>query len=294
MQNAPDMQSMPPATEERLNTPQSYGRMAWAAARVEFQRNQSQLIGGHSFPRAKKGTRQTIVPTKAYSKEETKHILGACKAQGTTIAHAFFALANIAHMKVTAQAGESDPWAAGKKKDLPTMLYSALNLRPHLSKGPGEAEGISQDFFHLAIGMLSVSAVLRDGPHAHCPYSRSQATTTSCFHHFSQRSLAWLKHSGCEQKRRKSKLSRQRSRHGCFSAVSSCTLSVSVAPSASRSKMRLDGRPKWRLQRQKATRGSALVLVHHLKLLKLPMGRPLKRSRSRSQHQLCRSPALHC
>lgn len=148
------MQEMPPATEERLNTPQSYGRMAWAAARVEFQRNQSQLIGGHSFPRAKKGTRQTVVPTKAYSKEDTKRILGACKSQGTTIAHAFFALANIAHMKVTARAADSDPWAAGKKKDLPTMLYSALNLRPHLSKGPGEAEGISQDFFHLAIGKL--------------------------------------------------------------------------------------------------------------------------------------------
>lgn len=157
LQPEPELVRLPPALEERLNTPTSMGRMAWAAARVEFQRNQGQLIGGHSFPRMKKGTRHTVVPTDGYSKEETSAILKTCKANGSTISHAVFALANIAHLKVTGRAQKSDPWAKDKNEKLPMMLYSALNLRGNMSKGPNQLEGTTADFFHLVIGAFSMS-----------------------------------------------------------------------------------------------------------------------------------------
>lgn len=128
------------------------GRMAWAAARVEFQRSQGRLIWGHSFPRAKKGTRHTVVPTHSYSKEDTSAILKNCKAHGSTISHAVFALANLAHIKITEKAKGSDPWLKDKNKKLPMMLYSALNLRGNMSSEMAQAQGITPDFFHLVIG----------------------------------------------------------------------------------------------------------------------------------------------
>ena len=97
------------------------------------------------------GGRRTVVPTHAFTTEETSAILKTCKKNGVTIAHAIFALSNLAHIRVTEN--DSDGlWTRGKDKALPTMLYSALNLRPNMIKGPEEDKGIKPDFFHLVIG----------------------------------------------------------------------------------------------------------------------------------------------
>jgi hypothetical protein len=140
--------------ETRIQTPESYGRLAWAAARVEFQRNQGQTIGGQTFPRARLGTRKTVVPTFAFTPVETGAILKKCKANGVTIAHAIFALTNLAKICIAEEAKEGEAWAAHKDKTLPMMLYSALNLRPNMMKGPEEDIGVKPDFFHLVIGEL--------------------------------------------------------------------------------------------------------------------------------------------
>ena len=143
---------MPPAQETRITTPESYGRLAWAAARVDFQREQDLLIGGQIFPRAKLGTRKTVAPTHAFTPAETSAILKKCKANGVTIAHAMFALSNLAHIRVTARKENAEVWKAGQDKAMPMMLYSALNLRPNMCKGPEEDQGVKPDFFHLVIG----------------------------------------------------------------------------------------------------------------------------------------------
>lgn len=128
------------AMESKLVTPEGWGRMAWAGARVEFNRDQAKLIGGHAFQRAKLGERRTAVPTVSWDAAKTKKILGNCKAHGATIATAVFALANVAYIRSTPEGrgkGERD-------ERLPVMLYSALNVRPFLQN-----EG---DWFHIAIG----------------------------------------------------------------------------------------------------------------------------------------------
>lgn len=98
--------------------------------------------------------RKTLVPTVAFPADQTSKILKACKAGGVTIAHAVFALANIAHIKVTGESGANDDWNVGNDKALPMMLYSALNLRGNMAKGPEEDKGIKPDFFHLVIGLF--------------------------------------------------------------------------------------------------------------------------------------------
>lgn len=151
-----DEREMPEAMESQLVTPESWGRMAWAGARVEFQRNQGKLVvrpssrisgmlatlmtgnlleqGGHAFPRATLGERRTLVPTISYDGPTTKRILGTCKAHQATIAQAVFSLCNLAYIRCT----------PGRDQRLPCMLYSALNLRPFLKQ--------SGDWYKIAIG----------------------------------------------------------------------------------------------------------------------------------------------
>ena len=132
------------AMESKLVTPEGWGRMAWAGARVEFNRDQAKLIGGHAFQRAKLGERKTLVPTAAWDAAQTKKILGNCKTHGATIATAVFALSNVAYIRST-------PEGLGKglrDERLPVMLYSALNVRPFLQN-----EG---DWYHIAIGYYNI------------------------------------------------------------------------------------------------------------------------------------------
>ncbi|BGO96573.1 2-methylcitrate dehydratase [Rhodotorula toruloides ATCC 204091] len=138
-----DASKLAPAMESKIMTKEKWGKMGWSAAKVEYANEQAKLVGGHAFPRARLGTRHTLVPTVSYPAEQTKRILSTCKLHGSTIAHAMFALSNIAYIR-----------SAGTEKEdekLPVMLYSALNVRPFLKK-----ETNPVDWYHIAIGYYNI------------------------------------------------------------------------------------------------------------------------------------------
>jgi hypothetical protein len=55
------------------------------------------MQGGQVFPRKPPGSsRQTTVDTRIFGPKETATILKKCKSEGVTIAHAVFALVNVA------------------------------------------------------------------------------------------------------------------------------------------------------------------------------------------------------
>jgi hypothetical protein len=111
-----------------------------AVARVDFRKSQSKLIGGHSFPRRTKQPCRTIVPTVPYRAELTKKMLKTCKAHGVSISSALFAICNMAWARISFE-----------KKELPTMMYSALNLRPYLVPPT-----LNDSYWFLAIGYFNV------------------------------------------------------------------------------------------------------------------------------------------
>jgi hypothetical protein len=97
---------MPGSLENRL---QHTGAMARIVGNEEYIRSEGKNIGGQSFPSSRiKRERKTVVSTFAYGEDETTRILGKCKANGVTIAHAVFALCNIAWARRTSQ--REDPW----------------------------------------------------------------------------------------------------------------------------------------------------------------------------------------
>ena len=88
---------LPASLEERLPVVGNGSRLAAAIGTEEYRRSEAKLVGGQSFPGSPiKKERHTVVPTLAYSSDETKKILSACKGKGVTVAHAIFALCNIA------------------------------------------------------------------------------------------------------------------------------------------------------------------------------------------------------
>ncbi|GAA5834846.1 hypothetical protein JCM11251_002041 [Rhodosporidiobolus azoricus] len=141
----PSTSFLPPAMESKLLSSATWGKFGWTGARVDFARDQGALIGGHSFPRARLGTRQTLVPTVSFDSTKTKRILAACKAHGVTIAHAAFALSNAAYIRSVAKVEGEDR----RKPQLPVMIYSALNVRPYLEKSEA-------DWYHIAIGYYNI------------------------------------------------------------------------------------------------------------------------------------------
>ncbi|KAJ7110066.1 hypothetical protein C8R44DRAFT_634837 [Mycena epipterygia] len=126
--------------EDRL-PPLANGKFRRAAARVDFENSQAKLIGGHSFPRRSGNTRKTILPTVSIDAERTKLMLKKCKAQSVSISSALFAICNIAWARTCDQ-----NW------DLPTMMYSALNLRPILTA----SKALNDSYWYLAIGYFNV------------------------------------------------------------------------------------------------------------------------------------------
>jgi len=82
------------------------------------------------------------VPTLAYSAADTKRILGACKGKGVTVAHAMFALCNVAWSMM-----------AREQRDA-CVIYSAANLRSQLPRDPSLSP---ESYFHLAIGYFNIS-----------------------------------------------------------------------------------------------------------------------------------------
>lgn len=152
------MDKLAQAMEVKVVTPSAWRRMGWTAARIEFNNEQARQIvsgggirqaafdpdtrnvpqGGQTFARQKRGERKTLVPTVSWSSADTKKIIAKCKENKSTISHAMFALSNVAHIRSTPALDPTQP----------SMLYSALNLRPYL-KGSG-------DWYHIAIGYYNI------------------------------------------------------------------------------------------------------------------------------------------
>jgi len=131
---------LPSAMEDRF-PPLLGGNFRRLASRVDFQNSQDKLIGGHSFPRRSGLVRRTIVPTVPINVEHTKKILKNCKAHGVSISSALFAICNIAWARTT-----------GEKWDMPTLMYSALNLRPYLTAN----KSLNDSYWFLAVGYFNV------------------------------------------------------------------------------------------------------------------------------------------
>ncbi|KAJ7706029.1 hypothetical protein B0H17DRAFT_919835 [Mycena rosella] len=131
---------LPSSLEDRL-PPLPEGKFCRAVARVDFNNSQAKLIGGHSFPRRSGNPRRTVVPTVAIKEESTKSILKKCKQSGVSISSALFAICNIA-------------WArtCDRNWELPTMMYSALNLRSVLTA----SKAFNDSYWYLAIGYFNV------------------------------------------------------------------------------------------------------------------------------------------
>jgi hypothetical protein len=101
--------SLPLPLEDRLPKLGNGSTLAGKVGKEELARSDSKLIGGQCFPGAKvKKERRTVVPTFPYTPEETKRILKKCKENGVTIAHAMFALCNLAWARCTEN--RVDPW----------------------------------------------------------------------------------------------------------------------------------------------------------------------------------------
>jgi hypothetical protein len=101
-------QPIPQGLESQLPAASAWRTVVGA---VDSKLNQSRLTGNQSFPlipASQRKPRQTVVPTIAYSSDETKRILSSCKANGVTVAHAVFALCNMAWARMAPSS--RDPW----------------------------------------------------------------------------------------------------------------------------------------------------------------------------------------
>ncbi|KAF9225476.1 hypothetical protein BS17DRAFT_873159 [Gyrodon lividus] len=129
---------LPNAMEDKF--PAESSKFRRAVGKVDFSISKSKTIGGQTFPFKSKQARHTIVPTVSYDEDRTKAILKRCKAHGVSVSAALFAICNI----VWARDGNG-------QRDLPTLMYSALNLRPYFTvKSPHDS------YWFLAIGYFNV------------------------------------------------------------------------------------------------------------------------------------------
>ena len=103
---------------------------------------QQKQIGGQSFPRRKHSERKTIVPTLSFPEDKTKAMLKKCKANGVSISAALFAVCDVAWARM-----EHGP------KELPLLMYSALNLRSYF---PTKRQSPWDSYWFLAIGYFNV------------------------------------------------------------------------------------------------------------------------------------------
>ncbi|CCM03131.1 uncharacterized protein FIBRA_05252 [Fibroporia radiculosa] len=137
---------IPATLEDSLPVP-STSSFRRAAEHVDFQLSQSSLLGGQTFPKQKHPERHTVVPTFSIPHSRTKAILKKCKEQGVSISAALFAVCNVAWARM-----------GGGKKELPAMMYSALNLRPYFARASQKVaeKALWDSYWFLAIGYFNV------------------------------------------------------------------------------------------------------------------------------------------
>ncbi|KAF8735009.1 hypothetical protein AX14_002919 [Amanita brunnescens Koide BX004] len=134
------MKYLPKALEDRL-PPTQDGHFQRAAKLVDYHRSQEKNIGGQAFPRQSGSPRKTVVHNEAFDAQRTKAILKKCKAQGVSVSSALFAACNLAWARTSSQSPE-----------LPSMMYSALNVRPNLLSEPS----LHDSYWFIAIGYFNV------------------------------------------------------------------------------------------------------------------------------------------
>ncbi|KAJ7098306.1 hypothetical protein C8R44DRAFT_811305 [Mycena epipterygia] len=132
---------LPLSVESRLSAPAS--ALGRAACKINYLQTLSREIGGHTFSRTQRGPKHTILQEREFSEAQTAAILANCKTNSVTVNHALTALCNIAWARCTSQPPE-----------LPIMLYTAANLRPHLAP----QSSASQWFLALAYFTISLPA----------------------------------------------------------------------------------------------------------------------------------------
>ncbi|THH33423.1 hypothetical protein EUX98_g750 [Antrodiella citrinella] len=135
-----DVAVLPSALED--NIPMKWSRLRRAVAAADFEMSQQKLVGGQAFPRRKHPERRTVVPTISLPEQRTKAILKKCKENGVSISAALFAVCNFAWARM-----------GGGPRDLPSMMYSALNLRPYFTVKPTAPW---DSYWFLAIGYFNV------------------------------------------------------------------------------------------------------------------------------------------
>ncbi|EJF66868.1 hypothetical protein DICSQDRAFT_131140 [Dichomitus squalens LYAD-421 SS1] len=140
---APEECALPSALED--NMPLSPAKFRRVAAKVDFQLSEQRLVGGQVFPRSKHPERHTIIPTVTFPEDRTKAILKKCKAHGVSVSAALFAICNVAWVRTAAE---------GCNRELPTLMYSALNLRPYFTRKP--TSELWNSYWYLAIGYFNV------------------------------------------------------------------------------------------------------------------------------------------
>ncbi|KIJ66266.1 hypothetical protein HYDPIDRAFT_109260 [Hydnomerulius pinastri MD-312] len=130
--------ALPSAMEDNFTAESSKFRLA--VGKIDFKTAQDKTIGGQTFPRKFKQARHTVVPTVSYDADRTKTILKRCKANGVSVSAALFAVCNLAWARI----GQGP-------RDLPTLMYSALNLRPFFTVKPPH-----DSYWYLAVGYFNV------------------------------------------------------------------------------------------------------------------------------------------
>jgi len=129
---------LPPAFETQLSAPSS--AIGKAASKVNFLQTMGKEIGGHTFSRTPRGPQRTLLIEHAFSEAQTAVILARCKANKVTVNHALSALCNVAWGRCTSQSTQ-----------LPMMMYTAINLRPHLSKPVSTYWYLALTYFNIVL-----------------------------------------------------------------------------------------------------------------------------------------------
>ncbi|KAK7440236.1 hypothetical protein VKT23_017177 [Stygiomarasmius scandens] len=134
---------LPPALESRLPVKQHI--FPKAVAQVNYAQTLRKEIGGHVFSRTQRAAQRTASVEMVFDETETASILRNCKSQNVTVNHALFVLCNFAWGRsINLDTSNSE----GSR--LPTMMYTAINLRPYLSPHPAST------YWYLALTYFNV------------------------------------------------------------------------------------------------------------------------------------------
>ncbi|KAG8918262.1 hypothetical protein FRC01_001956 [Tulasnella sp. 417] len=102
-------------------------------------------VGGHALPRTMGMKRKEIVQTITFDEFTSRTILQRCKSQGVSFSDALFALCALAWSRIQLQRGVE------LRTDLPIMMYSAINLRPHLLPSDSSYWMTALGFFNIIL-----------------------------------------------------------------------------------------------------------------------------------------------